>query len=94
MREFTFLKELILIKQVHQKSAIFITIVFLNKVFKFQSNICNRCHDLLMTSMKLSNIAILKIRNADYRFIISGISKSEAIKLLQNIYLTEKSETL
>ena len=44
--------------------------------------------------MNLSNIAILKIKNADYRWIISGISKSEAIKLLQNNDLTEKSGTL
>ena len=41
--------------------------------------------------MNLNDIYILKIKNADYRFIISGIRKSEAIKLLQNIDLTEKS---
>ena len=58
---------------------------FLNKGFKFQKYVCNRCHDLLMTSMNLSNIAILKIKNADYCCIISGINKSEAIELLQNI---------
>ena len=28
---------------------------FLNYRFKFQTNVCNRCHDLLM-SMSLSNI--------------------------------------
>ena len=39
--------------------------------------------------MTLSDITILKIKNADYWFI-SGISKSETIKILQNIYLTEK----
>ena len=44
--------------------------------------------------MKLSDIAILKIENANYRCIITRISKNEAIKLLQNIDLTEKSETL
>ena len=44
--------------------------------------------------MTLSDIAILKIKDADYRFIISGISKSEATNLLQNIDLTEKSRTL
>ena len=27
---------------------------FLNKGLKFQSNVCNRCHDLLMVSMNLS----------------------------------------
>ena len=44
--------------------------------------------------MYLSNIAILKNKNVDYHCIITGISKSEAIKLLQNIDLTEKSEAL
>ena len=51
-----------LIKKVNQKSAIFVTIsVFLNKGFKFQSNVCNRCHDLVMMSMNLSHIAILNV---------------------------------
>ena len=40
--------------------------------------------------MNLSNITILKIKDTDYRCIISGIQKSEAIKLLQNVDLTEK----
>ena len=34
---------------------------FLNHGLRFQPNVCNRCHDLLMMSMKLSNIAILNI---------------------------------
>ena len=63
----------------------------LNKGFKFQTYENNRCHDLLMMSVNLSDIAILKIENADNYCIISGISKSDAIKLLQNIDLTEKS---
>ena len=45
-------------------------------------------------SMNLSDIAILKIENADYLCIISGTSKSETIILLQNIKLTEKSRKL
>ena len=47
-----------------------------------------------MMSMNLSDIAILNIKGFDYCCIISGISKSEAIKLLQINDLTEKSETL
>ena len=43
-----------------------------------------------MTSMNLSDIAILNIKGSDYHCIISRISKSQAIKLLQNIDLTEK----
>ena len=57
---------------------------FLNKVFKFQPNVCNGCYDLLMMSMNLSDIAILNIKDSNYRCIISGISKSEALNLKQN----------
>ena len=64
---------------------------FLSKVFKFQPNASNRCHDLLMMSSKLNYIATLNNKGSDYCCIITGISKSEAIKLFQNIDLTEKS---
>ena len=64
----------------------------LNKGFRFQLNVSNRCHDLLIMSMNLSNIAILKIKNAEC--IISGISKNESINLMQNADLIEKSGTL
>ena len=64
MIELTFLKELMLIKQVRQKT------------------------------VNLSDIAILNIKGSDYCCIISLISKNEAINLLQNADLTEKSGTL
>ena len=57
---------------------------FLNKSFKFQPNTWNRCHYLLTMSMNLSDIAILSMKNADYRCIISGISKNQAINLTEN----------
>ena len=44
--------------------------------------------------MNISNIATLNIKGSDYRCVISGISKSEAINLMQSIDLTEKSGTL
>ena len=66
---------------------------FLSFSFKFQSNVCNRCHDLLMMSMNLSDIAILNIKGSNYHCIISLISKNEAINL-KNADLTEKSRTL
>ena len=56
---------------------------FLNKRFKFQLDVCNGYHN---SQMKLSDIAILNIKGAD----ISGISKSEAINVMQNIDLTKK----
>ena len=63
---------------------------FLNKGFRFQLNASNRCHDLLMMSMNLSNIAILNIKSANYCCIISGISKNEVTRLIQNTDLTKK----
>ena len=40
---------------------------FLNYSFKFEPNVCNRCHDLLTMSINLSDIAILNIKGSDYR---------------------------
>ena len=54
---------------------------FLNYSFKVQQNVYNRCHDLLMMSMNLDDIAILNIKGSDYHHcIISLISKNEAKK--------------
>ena len=64
-----------------------------NKGFKFQPCICKRCHDLSMMSLNLSDIAILNIKRSDYRCIISGISKSEAVNIIQNINSTGKRRT-
>ena len=47
-----------------------------------------------MMPMDLNNIDIIKFKNADYCYIISGIRKSETLKLFQNIDFTEKSATL
>ena len=47
-----------------------------------------------MMLVNLRNLAVLKIQNVDYCFILSGTSKSEARNLLQNTDLTEKSELL
>ena len=86
----TFLKEFMLIEQVHQKSIIFFT-----KGFKgFKPYVCNKYHDLLMMSMNFSGVAISSITGSDYRFITSEINKSEAINLIKSISLTEKSGVL
>ena len=41
---------------------------------------------------KPSNITILRIKEANYWCIISGISKNEAMNLMHKINLTEKPE--
>ena len=62
---------------------------FLNYSFKFQPNVCNRCHGLLMMFVSLIDTAILNINGSDYCCIISLISKNEAMNLLRNTDLTE-----
>ena len=64
--------------------------MFLDKRFKFQPDISNGCHDVLMMSLNLSDIAIPNIHFAGYCCIIIRISKNEAINLIKNIDLTEK----
>ena len=66
---------------------------FLDKEFKFQPETA-MCFILLMMSMKLSNIAILNVHGVNYCCIICGISKSEAMNLMQNTDLTKTSGTL
>ena len=80
-----------LIRQANQKNAIF---YFSNKGLKFQPCVCNGRHELSMMSMKLTDIAFLKLWWDYYRFIIIGNNKSEAINFMENIDLTEKSITL
>ena len=68
---------MMLIKKVHQKECIIDKYwYFLDKGFTFRLDICNRCHDIVMISMNLSNIAILNIRGADYCCIINRISQN------------------
>ena len=38
---------------------------FVNYSFKFQTNVCNRFHDLLMMSMNLGDIVILNIKGSN-----------------------------
>ena len=67
---------------------------FLSYSFEFQPNACSTCHNLLIMSVNLSDIAILSIKGSNYCWIISLISKYDTINLLQNVDLTEKSGTL
>ena len=48
---------------------------FLDKAFKFQPNACNRCRDLLMMSMNLSDIAILNIKVLIITVLLAELEK-------------------
>ena len=43
---------------------------FFNHGFEFQDYVCNGCHDLTMFIVNISDIAIITLKNVDYRCII------------------------
>ena len=67
---------------------------FLNRGFKFQPDVYNGCHDLLMMSRNLSDNPVLNIKGSDCCCIISNLTKSEAINIMQNTGFTKKGRTL
>ena len=61
---------------------------FLDKGFKFQTDVYNGCCDVLMMSMNIIDTAFLNNHSVHYRCIINEITKNEAVNLL----LTKKLE--
>ena len=64
----------------------------MGKGFKVQSPVCNGCHDVSMMFINPKNNTFLNIGSVDYRCIINGISKSQAVDLLQKTHLSKKVE--
>ena len=60
---------------------------YFNHGFKLQDYVCNGCHDLTMLSLNISDIAIITVKNIDYRCTIYNISNSETINLSKNSVL-------
>ena len=60
----------------------------------FQTYVCNGYHDVLVISMNLNDIANLNIHGAVFCSIINGVNKTEAVNVLQNVDLSEKSGML
>ena len=80
-----FQKELTLIKQVHQKNVCFVII----GIFKMLDLNSNRMFviDFMMTAYELKNIAILNVKSADFRCMLWGISRDDAVHRLNNSVL-------
>ena len=55
-----------------------------------QKSVCNGCHDLLMMSSVINNIAIITIEGVDCRCIIYGVSKSDIIYLTENYVVNDR----
>ena len=58
--------------------------------FRSEQHVCNKCHDVLITAYDLKNIAILKVKGVDFRCILRGISRDEAVNSLNNYVLEDE----
>ena len=53
--------------------------------FKFEENVCNKCHDLLTMAYSLKNISIFSAKGTTCRCLLMDISTNEALKKLNNL---------
>ena len=53
--------------------------------FKFEQQVCNKCHNMI--AYELKNFGILNVKRADFRCISLGISRDEAVNRLNNSVL-------
>ena len=58
--------------------------------FKYQSYLCNGCHDLMQKAMGFNNIAIVYIKENAYRIHFWYMSKDDAINLMNGSILHDK----
>ena len=79
-----------LVKSNNRKECMICHYWFFNHGFEFQDSVCNGCHDFTMSSVKTSDIAVITVKNVDYRCIIHNISKSEVLNLLKNYVLEDR----
>ena len=57
---------------------------------KYQSHVCNGCHDLSMAVYDLNDSMILNVKGVHYRCYVFNMSKINAIILLNNSVLDNR----
>ena len=75
-----------LMTQEHQKNVCFV----INGILKI---LVINFNQMLITNaiMKLKSIAIMNVKDVDYRCILLGISRNEAVNILNNSVLQDKN---
>ena len=64
---------------------------FLGKNISYESYLCNGCHDLMQEAMTFNDVAIVSIKGNNYRIDFWYLSNDEAIHIMQNSNLNEKT---
>ena len=64
-------------------------LVFFRQNFKYESNLCNDCHDLMQKAMNF-----VSINGNDYRIHFWCMSKADEISIISNSELNEKNRSI
>ena len=64
---------------------------FLDKNFKYEQYLCNGYHDLIQKATNFNDIAIVSIKGSNYGIHFWYMSKNDAINIMKNSNLNEKS---
>ena len=84
-----------LIKQVHQKNVIFITIWYFKDIgVKYEPYLCNGCHNLMQKARSFNNAAIVYVKGSAYRINFWYMSKDDATSIMSNSNLVDKKGVL
>ena len=67
---------------------------YLDKGFKYEPYLCNGCCDSMQKVMDFNDAAIASVEGSDYRIHFWYMSKDNAISIIKNSNLNEKSGLL
>ena len=85
-----------LARQMHQKSVTFATICwyFEGIDFKYEPYLCNESHHLMQKAMNFNDIAVASVKENYYRIHFWYMSKSNAIRIMNNSKLVDEKGVL
>ena len=67
---------------------------FENIGFKYESYLCNGCHDLTQKAMSFNNISVDYVKESAYRINFCYMSKDDAINIMNGSNLVDKMGVL
>ena len=56
----------------------------------YEPYLCNDCHDLMQKTVSFNIVAVVSVKESDYRIHFCFMSKNDAINLLNNSVLSNK----
>ena len=58
--------------------------------FRYESYLCNGCHDLMQRAISFNDVAIVYVKGSAYRIHFWYMSKDDAVSIMSNSNLIDK----